>query len=183
MRKPDARWESKGAKVDTDTTRRRIQPSTIVGVLIMVLVSYARPYSPPLALRGFDDVVSRFFGDAAPARKPALDVHESDTYYTVQIDMPGIAKDSVDVAIEGRQVSVKAQSQRSEERKADEAPNAAAPVDRVVYRERASAAIARSFTLPLELDESQSSAKLDNGVLTLMLAKKREAPRSKITVN
>jgi HSP20 family protein len=96
----------------------------------------------------------------------------------------------VDVAIEGRNVSVKAAtpptSASSTEPKADAEATAhtdGAVADRVVYRERASTAIARSFTLPVELDESQSSAKLDNGVLTLTLAKKREAQRMKITVN
>jgi HSP20 family protein len=199
MRKPDARWESKGAKVDTDARYEQgpDQPSTIVGVPIMVLVSYAHPSfrpAPALTLRGFDDAIARLFGDApaprAAVRTPALDVRESDTHYTVQIDVPGIAKDSVDVAIEGRNVSVKATSEQSTERSAEPKSGAAAngntdgvAADRVVYRERASAAIARSFTLPVELDESQSSAKLENGVLTLTLAKRREAQRSKITVN
>jgi HSP20 family protein len=177
------------------------QPSTIVGVTIMVLVSYARPSfrpAPALSLRGFDDAIARLFGDSpspsvpprAHVRTPALDVSESDTHYTVQIEMPGIDKASVDVAIEGRNVSVKAATQptiaHTTAPKADAeatAPTDGAVADRVVYRERASTAIARSFTLPVELDESQSSAKLDNGVLTLILAKKREAQRTKITVN
>jgi HSP20 family protein len=185
------------------------QPSTIVGVTIMVLVSYARPSfrpAPALSLRGFDDAIARLFGDSpspsvsprAHVRTPALDVSESDTHYTVQIEMPGIDKASVDVAIEGRNVSVKAATppaternterttERNTEPKADAEATAhtdGAVADRVVYRERASTAIARSFTLPVELDESQSSAKLDNGVLTLILAKKREAQRTKITVN
>ncbi len=159
----------------------------------MVLVSYARPSfrpAPALSLRGFDDAIARLFGDApsprAHVRTPALDVSESDTHYTVQIEMPGIDKASVDVAIEGRNVSVKAAAVHSAEPKVDAETNGKTDVlaaDRVVYRERASTAIARSFTLPVELDESQSSAKLDNGVLTLTLAKKREAQRSKITVN
>jgi HSP20 family protein len=171
----------------------------------MVLVSYARPSfrpAPALSLRGFDDAIARLFGDSpspsvpprAHVRTPALDVSESDTHYTVQIEMPGIDKASVDVAIEGRNVSVKAATppttertaERNTEPKADAEATAhtdGAVADRVVYRERASTAIARSFTLPVELDESQSSAKLDNGVLTLTLAKKREAQRTKITVN
>jgi HSP20 family protein len=163
----------------------------------MVLVSYARPSfrpAPALSLRGFDDAIARLFGDSpspavpprAHVRTPALDVSESDTHYTVQIEMPGIDKASVDVAIEGRNVSVKAATEHSAEPKADAEANGktdGVAADRVVYRERASTAIARSFTLPVELDESQSSAKLENGVLTLTLAKKREAQRSKITVN
>jgi HSP20 family protein len=195
MRKPDARWESKGATVDTDARYEARPGSTFNDCrsATMVLVSYARPSfrpAPELSLRGFDHAIARLFGDApsprAAVRTPALDVSESDTHYTVQIEMPGIDKASVDVAIEGRNVSVKAATEHSAEPKADAEANGktdGVAADRVVYRERASTAIARSFTLPLELDESQSSAKLDNGVLTLTLAKKREAQRSKITVN
>ena len=41
---------------------------------------------------------------------------------------------------------------------------------------------ARSFTLPQDIDEGASEAKLDNGVLTLTLAKKQPAQTKRITV-
>ena len=43
---------------------------------------------------------------------------------------------------------------------------------------------ARSFTLPEEVDQDASQAKLDNGVLSLTLAKKRAAASAQhLTVN
>lgn len=113
-------------------------------------------------------------GDSTGARSPTLDVTESDRAYTVHLDMPGVTKDDVKIAIDGRRVSVEARSQRSDEKKDGE---------RVVYRERSVSNYARSFTLPQDIDQTESQAKLDNGVLTLTLTKRRAATASHLTVN
>ncbi len=129
--------------------------------------------------RLFDDTFERFFGPVTTpengvARSPALDVAESESGYTVKLEMPGVAKEDVKVAIEGRQVSVQAQSQHTEERKEG---------DRVVYRERSATSYARSFSLPVEVDQAETAAKLENGVLTLSLPKRGARAASQITVN
>lgn len=129
--------------------------------------------------RLFDDSFERFFGPVAAAdpngaRSPALDVAESESGYTVKLEMPGVAKENVKVAIEGRQISVQAQSERTEERKEG---------DRIVYRERSASSFARSFTLPVEVDQAESGAKLENGVLTLTLPKRSARSAAQITVN
>jgi len=108
------------------------------------------------------------------ARSPALDVAETDTGYEVVLDVPGVTKEDVKVSIEGRRVTVQAKTDRSDEKKDG---------DRIVYRERAAARFARSFTLPVELDQATSGAKLDNGVLTLTLAKRAANGSSQITVD
>ena len=113
-------------------------------------------------------------GAEAAQRSPALDVAETDGGYSVSLDLPGVAKENVKIAIDGRRVSVSAQSQREETRKDGE---------RVIYRERSSASFARSFTLPEEIDQEASQAKLDNGVLALTLAKKRATAAKQLTVN
>lgn len=141
----------------------------------MFLVPMTR--NPSDFIRSFD----RLFGDSfdnllspsprgSAVQTPAVDVSESEAGYTVKVDLPGIAKDDVRVAIDGRHVSIEARS-TSEEQKKDGA--------RVIYRERAETSYARRFSLPSELDESGSSARLDNGVLTLTLAK-RLAPASRL---
>ena len=52
----------------------------------------------------------------------------------------------------------------------------------MIYRERTATRYARSFTLPADIDQTASAAKLDNGVLTLTLAKK-SAAQAQIAVN
>lgn len=129
--------------------------------------------------RLLDDSFDRFFGGSAPndnvaARSPALDVAESERAYTIKLDMPGVAKEDVKVSVEGRQVTVQAQRQRTEERTESE---------RLVYRERTQASYARSFTLPLEVDQADAAARLEHGVLTLTLPKRSARSAAQITVN
>ena len=119
--------------------------------------------------RLFDDAFGHIFAqpaaDAAPVRRPAIDVAESDTAYVVTLDVPGVSREDVKVSIDGRSVSIVAEART-------EAPKAG---ERVILRERAVASFARSFTLQSEIDQSSSQAKLDNGVLTLTLAKRSPA--------
>ena len=112
--------------------------------------------------------------NGAALRSPALDVAESEAGYKVNLDLPGVTKEDVKVAIDGRRVSVSAQSQRDETQRDGE---------RVIYRERAAASFERSFALPEEIDQEASLAKLDNGVLSLTRAKKRVAAARTLTVN
>ena len=112
--------------------------------------------------------------DAAASRSPALDVAETDVGYTVKLEMPGVAKDDIKVSVEGRKVSLQAQSQRSDEKKDGE---------RVLYRERSATSYARTFTLPVEVDQAESGAKLEDGVLTLTLPKRHVRAAAQITVN
>jgi len=132
--------------------------------------------------RLFDDAFGHIFAqpaaDAAPVRRPAIDVAESDTAYVVTLDVPGVSREDVKVSIDGRSVSIVAEA-RTEAPAADAAAQAGAETpkagDRVILRERAVASFARSFTLQSEIDQASSQAKLDNGVLTLTLAKRSPA--------
>ncbi len=136
--------------------------------------------------RLLDDAFDRFFvqpsaSDAAPVRRPAIDVSESDGQYVVTLDVPGVSREDVKVSIDGRKVAIVAEARKAGEA-ADTAAQAAPADERVIVRERAVASFARSFTLPKEIDQSASQAKLDNGVLTLTLTK-RAPTASQLTVN
>lgn len=127
--------------------------------------------------RLFDDTLERFFNPAAQgteALSPALDVTESAQNWSVKLDLPGVAKEDVKISIDGKQVSVEAEIRKDEQRKEG---------DRVIYRERTVSRYARSFSLPADVDQSESGAKLENGVLTLTLAKKRASQAAQLTVN
>ena len=154
------------------------------------------PVSPRAAVRArhFDRLLDETFGhifaqpaaDSAPVRRPAIDVAESNTAYVVTLDVPGVTREDVKVSIDGRNVSIVAEA-RIETPAADAAATDAteqAPKtsERVILRERAVASFARSFTLQSEIDQSSSQAKLDNGVLTLTLAKRSPAS-TRLTVN
>lgn len=132
--------------------------------------------------RLFDDTFERYFGarqqeggDAAVAqRAPSLDVTESDKAYTVTAELPGITKDDVKVSIDGRRVTIQAQTSKTQEKKEGE---------RVVYSERSSSSFSRTFTLPVEVDQAASQAKLEHGVLTLTLAKRSAQTGAQLPIN
>jgi HSP20 family protein len=109
------------------------------------------------------------------SRAPRLDVVESDDAYSVVLDMPGVAKDQLDVQVDGRCVTVSTKA-------AADAP-ATGTEQRVLYRERGTAPYARTVTLPDDVDNTQSQARLENGVLTLTLAKRAAARATQIQVN
>ena len=128
---------------------------------------FVLPLSYPLPRRAFhpawNGALRRVLDDQAEAaQRPAMDVAETDTGYTLSFDLPGMAKENVKVTIDGRNVSVEATL----------ADDATADTSRVIYRERRVPRFARSVVLPTEVDHAASLARFDNGVLTLTLVKK-----------
>jgi HSP20 family protein len=119
-------------------------------------------------------VLRQFDADADAARTPALDVSEDDKGYHVTVDMPGVTKEAVKVRIDGRRVQVETVTAE---------PAAATDGSRMLYRERRAARYARSFSLPTEIDQGQSQARFENGVLTLNLVKRIAENGGELTVN
>lgn len=72
---------------------------------------------------------------------------QDDKSFTLQFDVPGIAKESLTIGIEGNIV-------------------------RIATKEDAARQYKAAYELPQDIDAAASNAKLDNGVLTLTLAKK-----------
>ena len=139
----------------------------------------------PVSRRGsdlsrlFDETFDRIFqttGMTGPvdATSPALDVSETDRGWTVQMDLPGVSKEDVKVSIEGRLISIEASLRRTEAQEEGR---------RVLVRERQATRYARSLTLPAEIDQASSSAKMDNGVLELNLARRGATAAAQLTIN
>ncbi len=97
---------------------------------------------------------------------PFADVEETPDAYVVDIELPGVKGDEVDIAIAGRRVSV------SGERKEKER------VGILRRRERTIGRFSYDVTLPGDVDEDGVEASLNDGVLTVRLPKpERERPR------
>lgn len=92
--------------------------------------------------------------EQAPARAAGCTVMHDDKTTTLALDVPGLARDQLQISIEGHTVSV--QSVEGAPRK-----------------------LHRAWELAQEVDASASRARLENGVLTLTLA--RLEPASKAT--
>jgi HSP20 family protein len=130
----------------------------------------------PFAETGFDELFRGFFRPVRTERAPVaikMDVTEMDNAYVVKAEIPGVAKEEIQVSIDGNQVTIGAEVKREYEAKDGE---------RVLRSERHYGSLYRGFTLPVEIDESASNAKYENGVLELTLAKKPAATGRKLTV-
>ena len=139
---------------------------------------------------------------AASARGFKFDVRETGNTYLVEADLPGLTKDAIKIEIDGTQVSISAQyaadktdktDQSDTANAADEAGKPGAPgtastrseadQTRLIYRERTSGAVARSFELPAEIDQDAASAKYEDGVLRLTLPKKIAETRKLLAIH
>lgn len=118
----------------------------------------------------FRDIAPGFYikplhGDPLPSpTQIKLDVKETDAGYTVQAEIPGVGKDEIHVSLDGNVVTLRAEVKQQDSSAKDE---------KVLRSERYFGAVSRSFQLPLEIDQAQSKARYDMGVLTLTLPKKQ----------
>jgi HSP20 family protein len=128
-----------------------------------------------------DESLARLFtapSAATDARSPRMDVSETDTAYTVVLDMPGVSKAQLKVSVEGRKLSVET---LHVEAAATDA--VAVPASRALYRERKPAKYARTVSLPAEVDAASAQANLVDGVLTLVLNKRVADGAVQVNVN
>jgi HSP20 family protein len=91
-------------------------------------------------------------------------VAETADAYRVEVELPGVSKEDIKVAVDNRRVTIEAEEKREQDQKEGE---------RLIYAERNATKYARSFTLPSEVDDAGAQAKFENGVLTLTLPKKQ----------
>jgi HSP20 family molecular chaperone IbpA len=101
-----------------------------------------RSYSP----RAFDRSFERFFNDAVVAQR-GLQFEQDEKTWTLALDVPGLSREDLTIGIEGAVVRIESKAEAKRQFKA-------------------------AYELPLEVDAATSEAKLENGVLTLKLAKK-----------
>ena len=104
---------------------------------------------------------------------PAVDIAETDEAFVLTADLPGVAKDAIEITMEDGVLTISGErSSVSEEKTAE------------LYRsERHYGKFSRRFTLPESADVDRISAASDNGVLTVTIPKKAELAPRRITVN
>jgi HSP20 family protein len=138
-------------------------------------MNHLTPYDP-FAETGIDELFRGFFRPVRAEKAPAsfrMDVAESEGAYLVKAEIPGVAKEDIQVSIEGNQVTIGAEVRRETDARNGE---------RALRSERYYGSVHRAFTLPVEVDEATSNAKYENGVLELTLVKKPAQSGRKLTI-
>jgi HSP20 family molecular chaperone IbpA len=103
--------------------------------------------------------------------RPAVDIYEDSGGITVRADMPGVAREGLEVKVDSDTLSI-------EGRITIPIPEGMQPL----YADVRSTRYQRSFSLSRELDGDNVQASLKDGVLTLRIAKRAEHQPRKIEV-
>jgi len=104
---------------------------------------------------------------------PAIDVFDSKDNILVKADIPGMAKDDINVSVHGDTLVIKGEKKQESETKEKD----------FVRTERYYGSFHRAVSLPAEVDANKVSATYKNGVLELTLPKKEEAKPKEITID
>lgn len=124
--------------------------------------------------RLFDDVLGAKWGRGEDRDwVPTVDVEERENEFVVSLDVPGVDKKDVKVALEDNILTIRG------ERKVERSENEG------TYHctERCFGTFQRSFTLPRTIDSSKIHARHKDGVLTVTLPKAEEAKEREIQID
>ncbi len=104
--------------------------------------------------RAFDREFERFLNESfvRPGARPR--VEQDEQAWTVSLDIPGVAREHLAIEIDGAVVRIQTQA---------DAPRK----------------VQAAYELPAEIDADATTAKLENGVLTLRLARKQPVVTSR----
>ena len=127
----------------------------------------------------FNDIAPGFFikplhGDPLPsAAQIKIDVKENGGAYTVLAEVPGVAKEDINVSIDGNVVTLSAEVKQHDSQTEGE---------KLLRSERYYGAVSRSLQLPADIDQAAAKARYDNGVLSLTLPKKQASGSQRLAI-
>jgi len=105
--------------------------------------------------RSFDQSFERFVNDAFFSNKKlGFKVDQDEKSWTVTLDLPGVAREDLAITVEGAIVRIETKAEAKRQYKA-------------------------AYELPEEIDVDATTASLENGVLTLSLARKQPVNKAR----
>jgi HSP20 family molecular chaperone IbpA len=135
-------------------------PNGLVAARVGKKWGYIRVFETP----GSSDLPA----ESATAETPAIrmDVWEREDAYEIHAELPGIGKKNIQVTVEGKLVSISAEIRQRRETKEGE---------RLLRAERHFGKISRSLQLPQEIDDTQATTRLKDGILEIIFPKRAAA--------
>jgi HSP20 family protein len=150
-----------------------------------------KPTQEPELIRGLDTIFDEFrrsFNDLMapfaplrafrpwsmemiPIRAPLVDVIDEEMQYIVRTELPGFAKEDVDIQLNKDFMVLKAEKKAEKEEKSEN----------YLHRERSYSSCQRRVNFPEEVDPSKVEGTMNNGVLQLKIPKKEPKPELKMT--
>ncbi|GAB6059846.1 Hsp20/alpha crystallin family protein [Desulfonatronum parangueonense] len=103
---------------------------------------------------------------------PAMDVSETDEAVLVNVELPGIAPEDVDLQVENNYLIVRGEKKSEHEEKKENS----------VHKECSYGCFSRSIPIPTDIEADKVSAKFKNGVLKITLPKGEKAKTKRISI-
>jgi HSP20 family protein len=101
---------------------------------------------------------------------PSASVIENNDGYTLQVEMPGVNKEGLEISVENNELTITGRRSM---------PNIEGTI---LHRESRAENFRRAFELDPSIDTGKISAKIDQGVVTLQLPKAEHVKPRKISV-
>ena len=127
----------------------------------------------------FFTALDPLFAATNPRRRPAprafapgFEVRETEKAFVLYADLPGVAQESLDIALEGRELTITGSRAKAE----------LAEGDKLHLGERFYGTFKRTFELPEEVDTEGIDASLEHGVLTVSIPKQPATSPRKIPI-
>ncbi len=101
---------------------------------------------------------------------PVASINETADGYTLELEMPGVGKDGLEISVENNELSIVGRKHLN------------TPEATLVHRESRPHSYRRSFEIDPSIDSTKISARVSQGVVTLALPKAEQVKPRKITV-
>ena len=102
---------------------------------------------------------------------PPASIRETADGYTLELEMPGVSKDGLEISIEKNELSIVGRR------------STATPQGTLLHRESRPHNYRRAFEIDPSIESSKIVARMNQGVVTLTLPKAEEVKPRKITVS
>ena len=109
-------------------------------------------------------------GELIRYRRPLTDLKETENEFILDLEMPGITKDDIDIKVTEDTIEIKAEK-NFEKKEEDESEG-------YFFRERKYQGFYRSIPLPTGIKPEETEAKFDNGVLEIIMKKTEEKEKA-----
>lgn len=128
--------------------------------------------------RTFSEMLDSFFNDALTTRTttgsfvPGVDVIEHDTQYEIQVSLPGMKKEDINIEMEDGVLTVSGERKYENEEK----------TKKYHLIESRFGKFTRSFTLPRNINRDSINAKMVDGILNITIDKDEKAVSRQIEI-
>ena len=102
---------------------------------------------------------------------PAVNIKENDNMFTISVAAPGLKKDDFSIKVENNTLSVSCEKESKKDESNDE----------FTRQEYNYSSFCRTFALPDDVNANNIEASYENGILKLVLPKKEEAVKAKLS--